>query len=108
MGKKKQSKRATWFKFHLANKDLMLAMSDETLGQVVKMAITYFDNGDITDIDNLGIQDQLTKLAFTPFKQSCDEALQEYQNAVDFGKKGASGRWGTDKDNEDSPPIAPL
>lgn len=108
MGRKK-NKNATWFKINLANKDLFLALEDETLGKVLKYALNYFANGEITDIDNLNIQDKLFKLAFTPLKQSCDEAMSDYRSAVANGLKGAKNRWGdSEKTDEDSPSIDPL
>lgn len=108
MGKKK-NKNATWFKVHSANKDLFLGLTDEIAGKVFKCALRYFADGEIIDIDNLDIQDPFVKLAFTPLKQSCDEAMNDYRSAVENGLKGARNRWSNDENtNEDSPPIAPL
>lgn len=106
---KKKVKRATWFKFHaLENSDFFLALSDQTKAAVFTEMIIYFRKGEKVDISNLGIQDETVKLAFISIKQWIDESLEEYQNAVDYGKKGASGRWGNDETETDSPPIAPL
>ncbi len=108
MAKKKQSK-PEWFKDKaLAAKDLFLNTPDATMGKVYKMAVMYFDKGEITDIDNLNIQDPFVKVLFSLFKQWCDDALKDYQSSVEFGKKGADARWNKEDDKKDSPPIPPL
>lgn len=100
MGKKK-NKGATWFKINKANKELFKAVDSKLLGDLFKMALDYFEAGEVTDIENMNFKDETAKYFFIPFKQSIDEALTEYQQAVEYGRKG--GTAAHQKDNA-SPP----
>lgn len=88
-----------------AVKDLLLNTPDEVVGKAYKMAISYFDKAEITDIDNLGIQDAYLKTIFTIFKQWCDEGIKDFEASVAYGHQGQEAKKAK-QNNEEG--IAPL
>ena len=95
--KKKKNKQTPWFKVWDANRALFLALDDETAGKVFKLAVRYFGNNEIVDIDNRGIQNQLEKLAFAPLKDSCDASIKDYRQRCKKGEESANKRWHGDE-----------
>jgi len=104
---RKRPGRATWFKMQLAFKSQIDDLDSKELGDLVKYAMKYFDEGEIIDIDNLKIKDKFFRLAFLPFKQSCDEALKYYADSVTNGKK-AQEKNEEGEEEKGSPPIPSL
>lgn len=99
MGKK--NKRPTWFKMDRANRELIKATDSKLLGELMKLAMDYFESGEKLDISNMNLPDEAAKYPFIPFKQAVDEAWDEYRKAVEYGRQG--GEAAHNKDNA-SPP----
>lgn len=95
----KRAGRATWWKMHHYQRDVLESVPDKDAGSGLKAAFQYFD-GESVD------EKELTPSAFTVFcmfRPCIDEAKRDYENSVSSGKNGANNRW-----NSGSPPIAPL
>lgn len=84
----KKEKRPTWWKMFYHQRAAIDSVSDADAGQGLKAAFRYFDGEDVGHI---------TPGAFTVLcvmKPYMDEACQDYETAVNNGKKGAYERWG--------------
>lgn len=102
MAKKNNSNK--YLRIYLANRDLILSLDDKTLAESIRMAVRYFDNFEIVDVDNMDIQDPYLKLVFTALKQGCDDSIKSYHDAV----RNANKRWHPDEEDDSMRPIAPL
>lgn len=85
MGKQK---RATWFKVFLHQKAVFDALSDEDVGSGFKAAMQYFETGEASNCMTLGASIVLMILS-----KSIEEAVNDFETASNFGKRGASKRW---------------
>lgn len=93
-----KEKKATWWKMFAHQRAAIESVSDRAAGAGLKAAFKYFDGEDIPPRS-------ITPQAFTVFcviRPYIDEARQDFEKSVSYGKKGAESRWGGD-----SPPIAP-
>ena len=80
-------KRPSWFKFFVAAKSVIDVLPDEAVGKGVKAALTYFDTGEIVEIDTL------SNVVFATLKPYIDESLRDYERSVNAGHEGANNRW---------------
>lgn len=83
-------KRATWWKMFSHQRAAIESVSNADAGMGLKAAFRYFDGETISAED-------LTQAAFTVFcvmRPYLDEAVQDYESAVQNGRKGAVTRWG--------------
>lgn len=85
----KKSKRPTWFKLYSSNRGLVEAVPVEAAGQGLRLALAYFETGELPTID-----DPLTLAVFNTLRASADEAIADYAASVEAGKAGAAERWG--------------
>lgn len=83
----KKEKRATWFKCFLSSKATIDAIPDANVGKGLKAAFEYFQSGTIEELD------ALSNVVFCAMRPYIDEALTDYQNAIESGKRGAEARW---------------
>ena len=98
MAKKKQDK-AVWFRMYRNLHNVVDAVPDESAGAALKAVFAYFETGVLPE--------QLDPLAYALFlsmKPAVDESNEDYQKAVESGRRGSQKRW----IGVDSPPIAPL
>ena len=98
MAKKTQG-RAVWFRMYRNIRNMVDAVPDASAGAALKAVFAYFDTGKMPEnLDTLGYA------LFLTIKPAVDESNEDYQRAVDAGRRGSQKRWV----GEDSPPIAPL
>lgn len=76
--------RPLWFKMHLENSPMWHALSDEAVGRALKLALDYFETGELPEVDN-----PLVGIGFDTLKKSCDTAFKEYNESVEAGRLGA-------------------
>lgn len=91
-----KEKRATWFKLSLAQKPMIDAADDISVGKALKAALRYFDTGEIAALE------PMPRVIFAGLKGSVDEAIADYEASVRNGRAGGVKRW------ENTPPILPL
>ena len=96
---KKNEGRAVWFRMFRNIRNLVDAVPDESAGAAIKAVFAYFDTGELpTNLDTLGYA------LFLSIKPAVDESNEDYQRAVESGRKGSQKRW----EGEDRPPISSL
>ena len=84
-----KEKRATWWKMFYHQRAAIESISNDDVGKGLKAAFRYFDGEDID-------AEQLTPQAFTVFcvmRPYIDESIQDYEKAIEEGRKGAARRW---------------
>ena len=81
-----KGKKPAWFKMYAHNCSLMLALPDEVVGKSMKAAMLYFTTGIEQE---LNMRDVPIYAALKPF---IDDAISQYQQNVENGKKSASKR----------------
>ena len=91
--------RPLWFKMHLENSPMWHALSDEAVGRALKLALDYFENGELPAVDN-----PLVGIGFDTLKKSCDTAFKEYNESVEAGRLGARLKAEKAKENQNKPP----
>ena len=91
--------RPLWFKVHLANSPMWHSLSDKAVGRALKLALYYFETGELPEVDN-----PLVRIAFDTLKKSCDTAFSEYNEAVEAGRLGARLKAEKAKENQNKPP----
>ena len=94
--------RPLWFKVHLANSPMWHSLSDEAVGRALKLALDYFETGELPEVDN-----PLVDIAFETLKKSCDTAFREYNESVEAGRPGARLKAEKAKRTKTSPPKPP-
>lgn len=82
-------KKPQWFKLQVSNRALIDAVDDAAAGRGVKLALAYFETGEVPE----GVE-PLTLAVFNALKVSADEAIADYQYSVEAGAAGAAARWG--------------
>lgn len=98
MAKKKQE-GAVWFRMFRYFRNMVDAVPDESAGAALKAVFAYFDTGELpTNLDTLGYA------LFMTIKPAVDESNEDYQRAVESGRRGSQKRW----EGEDRPPIPSL
>ena len=88
-----KEKRATWFKLSLAQKPMIDAADDISVGKALKAALRYFDTGEIAALE------PMPRVIFAGLKGSVDEAIADYEASVRNGRAGGAKRW------ENTPPV---
>ena len=96
---KKEQGRACWFRMFRNIRNVVDAVPDASAGAALKAVFAYFDTGVLPE--NL---DPLGYALFLTIKPAVDAPNEDYQKAVECGRKGSRKRWA----EENSPPIAPL
>lgn len=91
-------KGPTWFKLHVANAHMLNAMSNETVGAGLKLALQYFQTGELPP-DNVN---PLVSIVFETLRASADEAIIDYKARVQDGKDGARKK--KEKQAQNKPP----
>lgn len=98
-----KEKRASWFKIFLHQKPMMDAVEDAVIGKALRAAMTYFEDGTVTQLD------PMSQILFASMKPFVDEAVEDYKKSVENGKKGGRPRASSDSDvavPEDNPSWA--
>lgn len=94
-----REKRATWFKVFLAQKPMIDAADDISVGKALKAALRYFDTGEIAALE------PMPRVIFAGLKGSVDEAIADYEASVRNGRAGGAKRW---ENTHPIPPLSPL
>ena len=85
---KKHEGRAVWFRMYRNIRNLVEAVPDESAGAALKAVFAYFDTGQLpTELDTLGYA------LFLSIKPSVDESNEDYEKAVERGRRAISKRW---------------
>ena len=82
-------KRPQWFKMQISNKALIDAVDDAAAGRGLKLALAYFETGEVPE----GVE-PLMMAVFNALRVSADEAIEDYRCSVEAGAAGAAARWG--------------
>lgn len=86
MPRKKQPR--TWFRMYGSNLHVFEALSDEAVGKSVKYALRYF----VLDEAPPDTLDPLTMIGFSVLRGAADEAITDYEVAVENGRKGPAAK----------------
>ena len=87
MAKKKQE-GAIWFRMFRNIRNVVDAVPDASAGAALKAVFAYFDTGELpTNLDALGYALLLT------IRPAVDESNEDYEKAVERGRKAISKRW---------------
>ena len=87
MAKKKQE-GAIWFRMFRNIRNVVDAVPDASAGAALKAVFAYFDTGELpTNLDALGYA------LFLTIKPAVDESNEDYEKAVERGRKAISKRW---------------
>lgn len=81
-----KEKKPAWFKMYAHHTSLMDAMPDAVLGRSMKAAMHYFDTGVTEPLE------PLESAVFAALKPFMDEAIRQYEQDVENGKKSAKVR----------------
>ena len=76
-----------WFKLWTRSLPVFQAAPDDALGRAVRAALIYCNSGEIPELD------PMANLIFAVLRKDVDEALAQFQEAVESGKRGATTRW---------------
>ena len=87
MAKKKQE-GAVWFRMFRNVRNVVDAVPNESAGAALKAVFAYFDTGEMPE--NL---DPLGYALFLTIKPAVDESNEDYQKAVERGRRAISKRW---------------
>ena len=85
----KKYNRPQWFKMQISNRALIDAVDDAAAGRGLKLALAYFETGEIPN----GVE-PLTLAVFNALKAAADESIADYAASVEAGKQGAAIRYG--------------
>ena len=88
-------KRPAWFKVFLDQKTYIDVLPAEKVGNVVKAAFQYFDDGELKQLET-----DAEKMLFAGFKKNIDECFADYENSVQYGKTGG-------RPPKKKPPVKP-
>ena len=87
MAKKKQE-GAVWFRMFRNIRNVVDAVPDESAGAALKAVFAYFDTGQLPEnLDTLGYA------LFQTIKPAVDESNEDYEKAVERGRKAINKRW---------------
>ena len=87
MAKKKQE-GAIWFRMFRNIRNVVDAVPDASAGAALKAVFAYFHTGELpTNLDALGYA------LFLTIKPAVDESNEDYEKAVERGRKAISKRW---------------
>ena len=85
---KKNEGRAVWFRMYRNIHNLVDAVPDESAGAALKAVFAYFDTGQLPEnLDTLGYA------LFQTIKPAVDESNEDYEKAVERGRKAINKRW---------------
>lgn len=85
---KKNEGRAVWFRMYRNIHNLVDAVPDESAGAALKAVFAYFDTGQLPEnLDTLGYA------LFQTIKPAVDESNEDYERAVERGRKAINKRW---------------
>ena len=88
---KKNEGRAVWFRMYRNIHNLVDAVPDESAGAALKAVFAYFDTGQLPEnLDTLGYA------LFQTIKPAVDESNEDYEKAVERGRKAINKRWMTE------------
>lgn len=88
-------KRPAWFKVFLDQKTYIDVLPAEKVGNVIKAAFHYFDDGELKQLET-----DAEMMLFAGFKKNIDESFTDYNDSVKHGKKGGRPR-------KEKPPVKP-
>lgn len=85
-----------WFKLWTRSLPVFQAAPDDALGRAIRAALVYCNSGEVPELD------PMANLIFSVLWKDVDEAIVQFQEAVESGKRGATTRWKkTASDNRD-------
>ena len=85
-----------WFKLWTRSLPIFQAAPDDALGRAIRAALVYCNSGEVPELD------PMANLIFSVLRKDVDEAIVQFQEAVESGKRGATTRWKkTASDNRD-------
>ena len=97
-----------WFKLWTNHLPVFEAAPDDALGRAIRAALVYCQTDQLPELD------PLANLIFAVLRKDIDEALAQFQEAVESGKRGATTRWkkkesdNRDPMESDGDPIQPY
>ena len=77
-----REKRPAWFKMFRSQKALIDSVPDESAGKALKAIFQYFENGEVVEMNPLEFA------VFSSIKPYVDESMEDYEKAVEYGKRG--------------------
>ena len=97
-----------WFKLWTNHLPVFEAAPDDALGRAIRAALVYCQTDQLPELD------PMANLIFAVLRKDIDEALAQFQEAVESGKRGATTRWkkkesdNRDPMESDGDPIQPY
>lgn len=76
-----------WFKLWTRSLPVFQAAPDDALGRAIRAALIYCNSGEVPELD------PMANLIFSVLRKDVDEAIVQFQEAVESGKRGATTRW---------------
>lgn len=97
-----------WFKLWTNHLPVFEAAPDDALGRAIRAALVYCQTDQLPELD------PMANLIFAVLRKDIDEALAQFREAVESGKRGATTRWkkkesdNRDPMESDGDPIQPY
>ena len=85
-------KKLTWFRLYGTSAGTLKMIDSSYLGDALKLSLDYFASMGTDSSIEKNIYDIQTKIAFGAIKQGIDDSIQEYNERVADGKKGAEAK----------------
>lgn len=79
----KRAERPSWFKLFVTHRAFVDAVPDHVAGKALKMALAYFDTGELPSGE-----DPLAEAVFASLKPNIDEAYADFRQRVENGRMG--------------------